>query len=69
MENTKLDQYIKQLAEIADAPGKACYDLKASGKNLVGWVAPYAPEEIVYAAGAIPVGLWGGQVELKKART
>ena len=39
-----------------------------TGKRVVGWVEPYAPEEIIYAAGCIPVGLWGGEVELKKSK-
>ena len=30
---------------------------------------PYAPEEIIYAFDCIPVGLWGGKIELLKART
>lgn len=39
-----------------------------SGKRSIGWVAPYAPEELLYATGRIPVGIWGGNVELKNAR-
>ena len=66
----KLEEYIKQLSEIADSPKASVAKAAAStGKKIVGWVPPYGPEEIIYAAGAIPVGLWGGSVELKNART
>lgn len=65
-----VQDYIKQLTDKAEHPVRTILEAKdCHGKKLVGWVAPYAPEEIIYAAGAIPVGLWGGKVELKKART
>lgn len=65
-----MNEMIQELCAVADAPGKSIRSTLAStGKRAVGWVAPYAPEEIIYAAGCIPVGLWGGQVELRKART
>ncbi|WP_125141829.1 2-hydroxyacyl-CoA dehydratase subunit D [Clostridium transplantifaecale] len=41
----------------------------AQGKRVVGCFAPYAPEELVHAAGMIPMGLWGGQTELKLAKS
>jgi benzoyl-CoA reductase/2-hydroxyglutaryl-CoA dehydratase subunit BcrC/BadD/HgdB len=37
------------------------------GKKVVGCFAPYAPEELVHAAGMIPMGLWGGKTEFKEA--
>ena len=30
-------------------------ELKAQGKDLIGYACSYVPEEIIYAAGAIPV--------------
>ena len=64
-----LNKLINQLCEAADSPKKTIEAASAAtGKRVVGWVEPYAPEEIIYAAGCIPVGLWGGEVELKKAR-
>lgn len=41
----------------------------AQGKKVVGCFAPYAPEELVHASGMIPMGLWGGQTELKLAKS
>ena len=39
------------------------------GKQVVGCLAPYAPEELVHAAGLIPMGMWGGRTELKLAKS
>lgn len=38
------------------------------GKKVVGIFPYYAPEEIVYAAGILPVGVWGGQGPIEKAK-
>lgn len=55
---------------------KACASPKAQldyylsqGKQVVGCFAPYAPEELVHACGMIPMGLWGGHVDLKLAKS
>jgi benzoyl-CoA reductase/2-hydroxyglutaryl-CoA dehydratase subunit BcrC/BadD/HgdB len=32
------------------------------GKKIIGCFPEYTPEEIVHAAGIIPMGIWGGQV-------
>ena len=39
------------------------------GKQVVGCFAPYVPEELVHAAGLIPMGMWGGRTELKLAKS
>jgi len=63
------NEIIAKLTDVAEHPARsvkaAC---EKSGKQAVGFVAPYGPEEIAYAAGCLPVGLWGGQVELKRVR-
>lgn len=38
-------------------------------KKVVGCFAPYAPEELIHACGMIPMGLWGGQTEIKLAKS
>ncbi|NLK64548.1 MAG: 2-hydroxyacyl-CoA dehydratase [Tissierellia bacterium] len=66
----EINNIIDYLVKSADFPGKTIKEsCKKNNKEAVGCVAPYAPEEIVYAANCIPVGIWGGQVELTKART
>lgn len=35
-----------------------------TGREVVGCLPIYVPEEIVYAGGMLPVGLWGGQTDM-----
>lgn len=53
---------INKLIHIAENPKKAVNDYIAStGKKAVGCFPIYTPEELVYAADALPVGMWGGK--------
>lgn len=38
------------------------------GKKVIGWAPVYVPEELVYASGMVPIGVWGkeGEVTLSK---
>lgn len=46
-------------SEVAAHPGKELDKHLAAGKRVIG-VGPYhVPEELVYAAGAVPFGVWG----------
>ena len=66
---SKVDTIISELQAIASNPRKAMEDYKAeTGKGAVGIAPVYAPEEIVYAAGRLPIGCWGAQTEISKAR-
>ena len=65
-----VSEVIRKLTTVAENPGKAVKEsCEKTGKRAVGFVAPYGPEEIAYAAGCLPVGLWGAQVELRRVRT
>jgi bcr-type benzoyl-CoA reductase subunit C len=65
---TKLNRLISQLESIAMSPGKAIAEsIKVTGKEPIGCFPIYTPEEIVYAAGYLPVGMWGGKTEIKNA--
>lgn len=51
----------RELAGIARQPGASVKKLiEETGKKAVGCFPIYAPEELVYAAGMLPVGMWGG---------
>ncbi len=58
----KLNSLLGQLENVAENP-KAMLDkyLKA-GKKVIGCFPIYTPTELVHAAGMIPMGLWGGQI-------
>lgn len=63
-----LKETITKLEERALHPGKALASIKEEcGKDAVGCFPIYTPEEIVYAGGFVPVGLWGGKTEIKRA--
>jgi len=57
---------IAQLTEIASDPAKSVVEsINETGKDAFGCFPLHTPEELVYAAGYLPVGLWGGKTELK----
>lgn len=58
-----LKDTIQELENIAKDPGSAVRNaMNATGKKAVGCFPIYTPEEVVYAAGYLPVGMWGGQM-------
>ena len=64
-------EIINEFKAIADNPKKAMDDYKKeTGKGAVGIMPVYCPEEIVHAAGYLPIGMWGAQKkQISKART
>lgn len=51
-------------------PAQSVKDFKQkTGKGAVGCFPVYCPEEIVHAAGMLPVGMWGGQTQISQALT
>ena len=49
-----------RIQEFADIhPAQQLKKFKAEGKKVVGVLPYYAPEELVYAAGMVPMGIWG----------
>ena len=54
-----IELMMKQFQDIAYNPNKQLADFKAAGKKVIGVLPYYAPEELVYAAGMVPMGMWG----------
>lgn len=54
-----IEAKIQEFAAIAANPGAQIAKFKAEGKKVVGVLPYYAPEELVYAAGMVPMGIWG----------
>lgn len=55
---------IRELEYIGQNPKKSILaSMKETGKKAVGCCYIYTPEELVYAAGMLPVGMWGGQTK------
>lgn len=63
-----IDSILAQMQEIAANPGRSVEKFKqATGKRAVGCLPLYVPEEIIHAAGMLPVGIWGGQTTITRA--
>ena len=67
---SQIDELISKFQEVSNHPQKTVLNYKSQGKRLVGMMLYYAPEEIVYAAGCLPVGMFGAQKpQIAAART
>lgn len=63
-----LQSRIDELTYIAQNPGEMLKKYKAERRSVIGCFPVYVPEELVYAGGAIPMGMWGAQTELSLAK-
>lgn len=59
------NQELETLAEIREINASFPYnkyvrDWKEGGKKIIGWVCTYTPEELIHAAGILPIRVWGG---------
>lgn len=65
----RLGELINIFEEVASNPKKMLEDYKReTGKEVIGVMPVYAPEEIIHAAGCLPIGIWGGKKAISKAR-
>lgn len=65
-----VEAILAQFQEIAAHPQRAVAEHQAeTGKGAIGIMPIYAPEELVHATGYLPVGLWGGNQPINRART
>lgn len=64
----RMEELIQLLVEKGQHPRRTILDEAArTGKKLIGCFPPHTPDELVYAAGYLPVGLWGGSRQIKLA--
>lgn len=69
MTMSRVDDILTRLQAVAANPKKAADDFtKETGKGAVGLIYLYAPEEIIHAAGFLPISLWGAHKPVSKAR-
>ena len=62
-----MNELLQQFHEIASNPAARKEHYLAEGKHVV-LVTYYTPEEIIHAMGAVPFGVWGGDVPLQGAK-
>lgn len=55
----RIASLLKTFEEAAENPYAQLQKHLAAGKRVIGVGPYYAPEELVYAAGAVPFGVWG----------
>ncbi|MDR1702833.1 MAG: 2-hydroxyacyl-CoA dehydratase family protein [Sporomusaceae bacterium] len=58
----KLNHLLDNLKTVADNPKTMLQKYLADGKKVIGCFPIYTPAEMIHAAGMIPMGIWGGQV-------
>ena len=54
-----IEVLLNEFKEISEHPHRQIEGYKAQGKKVIGVLPYYAPEELVYAAGMVPMGVWG----------
>lgn len=65
---TKLETLLQTLCQAGEHPEAAIRaSMEETGKPAVGCFPLFVPEELVYAAGFLPVGLWGGVSAFQKS--
>ena len=56
---SNMDTKIQELIDISRSPKAQLKKYKEQGKKVIGVLPYYAPEELVHAAGMVPMGIWG----------
>lgn len=56
---SKIDEIVTELSGIAANPKAQLIQYKQEGKKVIGCLPYYVPEELVFAAGMVPMGMWG----------
>ena len=66
MNKSQVEVLVNELVEAGRHPKKTILEsMKATGKEAFGCFPIYTPDEIIYAAGLLPVGMWGGQTQMR----
>lgn len=58
-----LENLLKEFRAAAASPKQLLGKYKSAGKKVIGVLPYYAPEELVYAAGMVPMGIWGSNTK------
>ncbi len=65
---SRMDELLQDFSSIAKNPKAQLEKYIAEGKKAIGCMLYCCPEELVYAAGMIPFGLWGAQLQVLEAK-
>ena len=64
----EINDIIARCRDICENPRAQLDTAVSAGKKAVGIVPYFCPEELVYAAGMLPFGLWGAQLQISEAK-
>ncbi|MBR3398038.1 MAG: 2-hydroxyacyl-CoA dehydratase [Lachnospiraceae bacterium] len=59
---------LNRLKNITMNPKAELKEAVASGKKVIGIMPYFCPEELVYAAGMLPFGLWGAEMQANESK-
>ncbi len=65
---SNIETLLTKFTEIAGNPKKQLDKFVSEGKKAIGCYPYYVPEELVYATGMVPMGLWGKPGSPNKAK-
>ncbi|MDO5040458.1 MAG: 2-hydroxyacyl-CoA dehydratase subunit D [Peptoniphilus sp.] len=65
---SEIRELVDKLNHIAENQREQIDKYLAEGKKCVGVFPYYAPEEMIYAGGLVPIGVWGGQGPIDMAK-
>lgn len=63
-----VNELLERFSTVASDPKRQLDSYIAQGKKVVLTAPVYTPEEIIHAMGLIPIGAWGGDLELEGAK-
>jgi bcr-type benzoyl-CoA reductase subunit C len=64
----EIKDIISRLNEAIDHPNRIIKHFKEkTGQKVIGCAPPFTPQELVHAAGMLPVGVWGANYEVSEA--
>lgn len=63
-----VNEILSRLEYAADNPKALLKEHVDAGAQVIGCFPVFCPEEIVIAAGMVPMGIWGGNIELARAK-
>ena len=63
-----MNDILNKLHEVAASPRAQMDGYLAQGKKIVLCAPVYTPEELIHAMGFVPMGAWGGDVALNRAK-
>jgi len=64
----EVTEILKEFRSIAENPKGQLACLLARGKKVIGCMPYFCPEELVYAAGMTPFGIWGADTEVAESK-